>query len=360
MTILFIGKRFYTNRDALKERFGRIYQLPENWVRNGVKVNLWLVDYHTRDTVCGRPDAGLKVVSTPVFSLAAIRQFMGAFVDKGERPQVVIASGDCYLGTLACFLAWLLRARFVFDVYDKYDEFPGYVRPMGFDLFAFLTRRADACLYASRSLMGHGARRELLVPNGVDPDRFGGKELGRCRQAAGLPEPIAIIGYFGSMEPDRGVDDLILAVQKLRAEGLNIELLLGGRRRANLMLDVSGVRYLGNVPFANMPGILACCDLLCVPYRRSAFMDAGASNKIAESIACGRPLVVTGTPNFLSNFPDQAAKLEGLIATPGDAEDIARVIRLQLERRVLVDLPPGMDWGSISASVAAALSLPTK
>ena len=103
--------------------------------------------------------------------------------------------------------------------------------------------------------------------------------------------------------------------------------------------------------------MLACCDLLSVPYRRSAFMDAGASNKIAEAIACERPLVVTATPNFLANFPAQAHRLDGMIAAPGDAADLARIIRCQLERRVIVDLPEGMDWAAISEQLADALAI---
>jgi len=49
-SVLFIGKRFYTNRDALTERYGRIYQLPHLWAEDGVSTRLWLVDYKTRET----------------------------------------------------------------------------------------------------------------------------------------------------------------------------------------------------------------------------------------------------------------------------------------------------------------------
>jgi hypothetical protein len=35
LRILFLGKRYYTRRDALCERFGRIYQLPLQWHRAG-------------------------------------------------------------------------------------------------------------------------------------------------------------------------------------------------------------------------------------------------------------------------------------------------------------------------------------
>jgi glycosyltransferase involved in cell wall biosynthesis len=159
------------------------------------------------------------------------------------------------------------------------------------------------------------------------------------------------------MEPDRGVADLIAAVQLLRDEGMNIELLLGGKVVASLDVRQPGVRYLGNVPYERMPLALSSCDLLAVPYRRSAFMDAGASNKIAEAIACRRPLVATMTPNLAANFPSQAQCLDSLLAIAGDPADLARVIRAQSERRMLVDMPASMGWADISMDVAERLAL---
>ena len=54
MRVLFIGKRFYTNRDAYTERFGMIYQLPFWWAKAGHEVDLWLAG---RSRVAGSIDA---------------------------------------------------------------------------------------------------------------------------------------------------------------------------------------------------------------------------------------------------------------------------------------------------------------
>ncbi|MFC4762380.1 glycosyltransferase family 4 protein [Dyella koreensis] len=358
MSVLFVGKRFYTNRDALREQFGRIYQLPVHWAHNGMRTKLWLLDYHTREIHSLR-DGRLEIVSTPLLGWAALRQW-GIEAFTSQKPQVVVASGDCYIGLVAYRLARRLRARFVFDVYDKYDEFAGYKRLPGFDLFAYLLDRSDSRLFASQPLMdrvGHRAGDDFIVPNGVDLKRFRPLNMQESRKLLGFPLEVIFIGYFGSMEPDRGVDDLIAAVQELRGEGMAIELLLGGRVRPDMDLRQPGIRYVGNVPFEHMPTMLACCDLLSVPYRRSAIMDAGASNKIAEAIACGRPLVATRTPNLIDNFPLQAAQLRSVLAEPSDIADLRRVIREQLARRITVDLPKGMDWPGIAATLAADLSL---
>lgn len=361
MGVLFIGKRFYTNRDALREKYGRIYQLPWHWSQVGIPTRLWLVDYHSREAASLR-DGELDVVSTPVRNLAVFHHWMRERATGAGRPDVIVASGDCYIGLLAYRLAKRLRARFVFDVYDKYDEFGSHLRMPGFDPFRFLLRRAGACLFASRSLMEQtldAGRSGFLVPNGIDAERFRPLDKVASRRTLGLPEDAKLVGYFGGMTPDRGVDDLIAAIRKLRACGRDIELLLGGDARPGMDLAAPGVRYLGNVPYATMPSMLASCDLLAVPYRRSAFMDAGSSNKIAEAIACKRPLVATRTPNLLANFPAQAKTLADRLATPGDVDGLAGAIIAQCDGPRLVDMPAGFAWRDIALKLADKLQLAT-
>lgn len=358
MSVLFVGKRFYTNRDALREKYGRIYQLPWHWAQAGIPTRLWLVDYHTREHVRAT-DGALEIVSTPVRNFSVFGQWLQEKRRGANRPDVVVASGDCYIGLMAYRIARRLRARFVFDVYDKYDEFGGYRRLPGFDPFRFLLRQADVRLFASSALMGDlspDRDRDALAPNGVDTARFRVRDRNEGRDALGLPHEPSMIGYFGGMGPDRGVADLIAAVGELRAQGVAIELLLGGKSTPGVDVRAAGVRYLGNVPYEQMPWALAACDLLAIPYRRSAFMDAGASNKIAESIACRRPIVATRTPNLVANYPVQAKQLGSLLATPGDPHDLARAIGQQMTGRLLVEMPQGMSWGDISMATADKLS----
>ena len=151
MNILFIGKRFNTNRDALLEKFGRNYQFPLHLAELH-NVALWLVDYHTKTTIQSI-DGSLRITSTPVKNLAVFKQYLlGAY--KSTQPiDMVIASGDCYIALMAQRIAKKLKAKFVFDVYDKYDEFGGYVRPLGFDLFGYLLKKADMRLFASHALL---------------------------------------------------------------------------------------------------------------------------------------------------------------------------------------------------------------
>jgi glycosyltransferase involved in cell wall biosynthesis len=171
------------------------------------------------------------------------------------------------------------------------------------------------------------------------------------RKLIGLADDETLVGYFGSMEPDRGIDDLLNAVSILREDGADLGLVIGGRANTDTCLDLPWVHYLGNLDFAKMPAALASCDLLALPYRQSEFMDAGSSCKIAEYVAVQRPIVATRTPNLTANFPDQSAQLEGVLATPGDATDLARCLRRQLVQRRLVQMPKEMSWQDVSARV---------
>ncbi|CBL46685.1 Predicted glycosyl transferase, group 1 [gamma proteobacterium HdN1] len=351
MNILFIGKRFNTNRDALLEKFGRNYQFPLHLAAHHT-VALWLVDYHTKATINGT-DGPLSILSTPVKNLAVLKHYLQRRHQTSEPTDIIIASGDCYIGLMAYRLAKKLQAKFVFDVYDKYDEFGGYVRPFGFDLFGYLLKNADMRLFASHALLQNlgKPRLDAILSNGIDANHFRPIDKAQARHKLELPADTCYVGYFGSMESDRGVQDLITAVHLLRQQGQEIELLLGGKIEPSLDLNQPGIRYLGNVPFADVPYALAACDVLAVPYRRSPFMDAGASNKIAEAMACLRPIVATQTPNFAANFPQQAQSLAPYLAEPSNPPSLATALRKQLHDRHLVPQPNNIYWPDITAGI---------
>jgi glycosyltransferase involved in cell wall biosynthesis len=354
--LLLLGKRHYTGKDAWAERFGRLWHLPAQWARAGVDTRLWLVDYHTRARVDAVVD-GLQVDAAPLFGLRTLRLAWRAL---RWRPQVLVASGDAYLGLLGWVLARLAGARFVFDVYDKYDAFAGYRRPLGFDLFGFLRRRADVRLYASQALLdayaaeGH-AGVDVPVANGVDPAVFRTLPQADSQAALGLDPAARWVGYFGGMEADRGVADLVDAIDRLRADGNDVRLVVGGRRHPATDLDRPWIDYRGLVAHADMPRHLAACDVLAIPYRRTPFMDMGASCKIAEYLMCARPIVSTRTPNFTANFPEQAAALGAGLCEPADPADLARALAHQLRAAVVLSAPADLAWPAIATRALAAM-----
>ena len=356
ISILFIGKRFNTNRDALTEKFGRIYQLPYHLSKEeDITLKLWMVDYHTYKKELVQNNK-LHIISTPVKNGMVFSQYLQENFSKNKY-DIIMASGDCYIGLMAYLLAKSHKAKFVFDIYDKYDEFGGYIKPFGFDLFGFLLKKADIRLFASRTLLQNlgQSQYDAILSNGIDAKHFRPIDKTEARTKLQLPLTQKFIGYFGSMEPDRGVQDLVAAIKILRHQGYDIELLLGGKATPEMDLQQTDICYLGNIPFVDMPYALAACDILAIPYRRSLFMDAGSSNKIAEAIVCQRPVVATRSPNLLANFPKQAVELEPYLAEPSNPESLARAIIKQLDQRHLVCELDNIYWDQISLVVIDCL-----
>jgi glycosyltransferase involved in cell wall biosynthesis len=355
MRILLLGKRHYTNKDALRERFGRIYQLPVNWHGAGQAVELALLDYRGMRGESSTTD-GFPVWSLPARdprSLFRLRSHVLRF-----RPDVIVASGDCFVGLVALWLAKRVRARFVFDVYDDYRTFGGYRAFVGWNAYDFLLRRADMTLYASQALADrHGFTAPWhLVPNGVDPMQFKPLDRDAARTRTGLDRANArLVGYFGGMDLERGVEDLIAAVGLLHAKGESVRLVLCGPARDGVPFDKPWVDFRGAVDHASIPDFINACDVVVLPYRRGPIIDMAASCKIAEYLLCDRPLVATDTPNFTSNFPKQASELGPALCSPGEPADLARAISLQLREPRIVSRPEDHTWSKIARDTLAAL-----
>lgn len=346
MSILFIGKRFYTHRDAYTEKFGRIYQLPYHWSKE-VPTSLWLIDYHTKEKIKDKHDL-LNVISTPILSIIFFITILETIAIK--KPKKIVASGDCYIGLFAYILAKLCKSKFFFDVYDKYDTFSGY-RNLGFkNLYHFLLKKADICFFASKKLQEDSeniCQKTMLVPNGVDTNHFYPRDRNHSRTYFNLDKNNIYIGYFGSMEIERGIDDLISAVEILNKENRNIYLLLGGKKRKDLNFDHSFIHYLGNVKFNIVPTAMACCNILALPYRNSVFLDNASSCKIGEYISMGIPLVATNSNSLIFNKHLLNFK-EHCLAKHSDPNDLKDKILLKLNKPKIHKQIYFITWEEIS------------
>jgi glycosyltransferase involved in cell wall biosynthesis len=352
MDVLFIGKRFYTNRDAYNEKFGRIYQIP-HYISQKKMTHLWLIDYHTQNTNISN-DEQLEITTTPIFSLMFLYMIFKMIF---KRPKLIIASGDCYIGLLGLALSRVIRSTFIFDVYDKYDTFAGYRNLFGINLYQLLLKKSDMCLFPSLKLLNDTnkiCQKTFFVPNGIDESLFYPKDKSQARQNFNLENNHLYIGYFGSMETERGIDDLIQATKVVRATGIDLKILIAGTKRIDLTLDDEFIHYLGNIPFNTVSTAMSCCDLLALPYRQSALMDHGSSCKIAEYLALNIPIVSTNSSNFSSNF--NLSKTEtSMLSECSDPNSFAQAILNQLKNPYYFKAKDDRTWTYINQQLYTVL-----
>jgi glycosyltransferase involved in cell wall biosynthesis len=222
-------------------------------------------------------------------------------------------------------------------------------------MFGTAVKRADLVLCASQSLcerLRPANRNVLLVENGVDPEQFKPGNMGEARAVLGIPAHHPVIGYFGSITPSRG-PLLIEACRILRQERPGLRLLLAGR---NDGIDIGErwITYLGERAQQEIPALINACDVVAIPYANDAFNSMAGACKIAEYLACEKPVVATRVSSHTKLFCD----IDNILCE-STADDMARAVRAQLDRPRFTPLPASMKWDSIANSLLDGLrSLP--
>ena len=176
---------------------------------------------------------------------------------------------------------------------------------------------SQATLDQTRVALDYSAERFLKVLNPVDP-RLAERliRIPRGLSPAGEDEVVRI-GVASRLEPSKGIDRLIQAVDKLRSKGLSIECLIAGqgsdRNRLQSMAG-GGVRFLGECQ--DIVEVLERLDIFVLP----SLSSEGLSLAQLEAMISGIPVVVTDVAGAKEAARDG---IDGLVVKAGDTEALA-------------------------------------
>ena len=154
---------------------------------------------------------------------------------------------------------------------------------------------------------GFPAQRVLVAPNAVDPRRFHpGVSLEKT------PFFLAV----STIEPRKRFDAVVAGYQAYRKEGGTTPLWIAGKDKAGRLTATEGVKLLGFVDEAALPGLFASC---------TAFLSLseyeGFGLPILEAMACGAPVLVSN----LTSHPEVAGQA-GVYLDPDDTQAIAQAL----------------------------------
>ena len=355
MRLLFLTKRHYTNKDLIADRFGRLFHLPVQLGRLGHDVSVIALDYR------GSSQTEIAVDGVEFFSLPVRgASFPSSWRRMSEqarslRPHAVIGSADTHLGWMARRIARKREALFVFDLYDNYAAFASARIPGMKALFERLVGAADLVVGASEPLVRLAHRHNskvALVVNGVDRDLFRPIDKATARARLGFDIGRKLIGYLGSIEPDRGIETLVDAVGIVRSHEPDTRLLVAGADTMGFGWDPSLHSYRGVVPQTEVPYLINACDVVVLPYLANAWGDYTYPNKLAEYIACGVPVVATSVSGFATVL---AGASQGL-CPPGDPAAMAQAITAQLESPVVLPTDDVSSWEALAEELDEALN----
>jgi hypothetical protein len=191
----------------------------------------------------------------------------------------------------------LERDLLVYDANDDPLGFPGTPPWMGGYLDRTL-EAADAVVSCSESLAARlcarGARDVTVIGNGVESAHFG-QPVDPARWPApmrGCPRPW--IGYAGAISEWFDFD-LVAAVARatpgatILVAGPTAEPSAG--RAAALAAAHPNVRFLGRVPYEDLPHVVGAFDVAMIPFLRGPATDVLNPNKLYEYLAAGRTVV---------------------------------------------------------------------
>ncbi len=208
----------------------------------------------------------------------------------------------------------------VYQRTDRFEDFEGVNRDRikGFD--TFLKDRAELTLYCSSWLMGQegdGCRSAEFIDHGCDYDAFA--QAGQ--DPASEPEdvkPIARprVGFIGGIDKHTFDPELFVEVAERLPDARFV--MVGGCSLPEGWADLPNVHFLGRRQYEEVPGYMAACDVLIMPWNRTDWIQACNPVKLKEYLAIGRPIVSTPFPEL--------ERFAGLVEVADTAEGFAAAI----------------------------------
>jgi len=200
-------------------------------------------------------------------------------------------------------------------------------------------RRADAVIAVS-----HAVRESLLGRAGVPPGQLhviynpvrftpraavpGAPPRAAARRALGLPADGALVGFFGGLDPNKGVEDVARAVRHANEMRGQTTLLLCGRLNGGLSLAAlaraagGAERLHGLGETERMEEVLTAVDVVVMATHRR--LGEALPATLIEAMACGTPVIAYGTGGMREVIGADGEA--GRLAAPDDPADLGRVL----------------------------------
>jgi glycosyltransferase involved in cell wall biosynthesis len=188
-------------------------------------------------------------------------------------------------------------------------------------LTASLARGCDACVATSEELANDlrslGAD-VMVVPHGVDSDRFAEDRLAPAADLAGFEQPL--VGYVGLLD-DHLAFDSIRAVADSLERGTVV--LVGAANTDVSALEHPRIVRLGFRPYETIPAYLAAFNCCILPFKANSLTNAVDPIKLREYLAAGRPVVSAQLP--------AVAKYSDVVELAGEAQAFSAAVTRLLD-----------------------------
>jgi glycosyltransferase involved in cell wall biosynthesis len=177
--------------------------------------------------------------------------------------------------------------------------------------------------------------RLAMIPSGIGDEEPPPVDPAEVRASFGWPGDAPLILFAGRLAPQKGVDDLLAALDLLQHIRPDVRTLIVGdgplRGRLEELAHAyrldDRVRFLGHRD--DVPRLLAAADLLVLPS-----LYEGLPNVVLEAMRFRKPVVATAAPGTTEVVQDGQT---GLLVPRQHPPALTQAIRLVIEDRALAD-----------------------
>lgn len=200
-----------------------------------------------------------------------------------------------------------------------------YGKPIFKRLFAKLDGKIVVSEAVHKYLVHYFPDDYVIIPNGVDVERFGGQD---AKPLPRYQDGKLNILFVGRLEKRKGFKYLLRALPYVKAEVPNVRLIVVGAYdkddkrpfvRYARQLHLHEVKFVGYVSAEELPRYYATCDLFCAP--STGFESFGIV--LLEAMASGKPIVASDIAGYRSVL---SYGQEGLLVEPENERALAGTI----------------------------------
>lgn len=249
------------------------------------------------------------------------------------------------LGRVAARIA-LPRAKIVHTphtfAFNFAEQFSARKRKLFLSIERRLGRVTDRLVHVSESerLEGLGLgivppERAVVIPNGIDPEDYVGRDRARVRGELGIDDATPLIGAVGLLNEAKGHSYLIEAIAMLRHRGRSMRCVIVGEGalRGALEHAIGQQRLEGVVSLLgyrrDVPDVLAALDVFAMPS-----LWEGLPYGVLEAMAAARPVVASDVNGCRDLVNDGVT---GLLVPARNASALAAALERLLVDRTLAD-----------------------
>ncbi len=199
----------------------------------------------------------------------------------------------------------------------------------------------------------------VVIPNGIEVERFVRLTPEAARARVGLPLDGRVIVCVSRLSHEKGVDVLIEAMRHVKTENARLVLVGDGPAEAALRAQaIAGgvgdrIVFAGARPHDEVPTWIAAGDVAALSSRKE-----GYPNALVEYLACGRPAVATrvgGVPEILTS------RDFGTIVPPEDPYAFAFALDAALahgwDENAIARAGCARDWDAVARDMTAEFEL---